>query len=366
MQTIREMGSIGASSRAGSTGRAAQPRHPRPPCRTRSRFSGSGLRPLTSIRPSPASSPPTPPTGRADQPVGVLEARDEAALPGCLNGAWRIMLADVGDRLTVGYPIEHGEAGQGRAGASVSAGTGDLDAFGLGACPCLAQRVGGCCAVGWQPEVGPAKPSVFPGHGRWPVAKQVEREGGLRALRERPAQSPAADESARGQSQHARRRGLPWSGHGTNVAVPSGCWSGGFQVSAAPADAILAADAVDLAPEAVCGAPCRYARLWFLCESDHGFTRRGCGRGAARCARRCARRRSAGPGRCGRAQRHRRCHGPPRRRRRAWSGQRPVRLAAAGGRTTRRSPPGPRLRQCAPPTDPGVVQPGGARGRPGR
>ena len=96
------------------------------------------------------------------------------------------MFADVGYRLTVGYSIEHGEAGQGRAGASVSAGTGDLDAFGLGAFPCLAQSVDGCCAVGRQPEVGPAKPSVFPGDRRWPLAEEVEREGRLLALRERP------------------------------------------------------------------------------------------------------------------------------------------------------------------------------------
>ena len=56
------------------------------------------------------------------------------------------MLADVGDRLTVGYPIEHSEAGQGRAGASVSAGTGDLDALGLVACP--SSRSASLVAVG--------------------------------------------------------------------------------------------------------------------------------------------------------------------------------------------------------------------------
>jgi hypothetical protein len=68
----------------------------------------------------------------------LLESEDVVALPGCFNGAWSVMLPDVGDRVLAGYSVEHGEAGQGGAGSSVSAGTGDLDAFGLGACPCLA------------------------------------------------------------------------------------------------------------------------------------------------------------------------------------------------------------------------------------
>ncbi len=50
----------------------------------------------------------------------LLEAGDETALPRRLNGALSVVLPDVGDRLVVGYPVEHGEAGQCGA-ASVSA-----------------------------------------------------------------------------------------------------------------------------------------------------------------------------------------------------------------------------------------------------
>ncbi len=129
-------------------------------------------------------------------PMPLLEAGDETTLPGCLDGARSVVLPDVGDGLTVGYTVENGEACQGGPGSSLSARTGDLYAFGLGARPRLAQRVGGCAAVGRQPEVRPAEPAAFPVDRGWPVAQQVEREGGLRALREWSTQPPAADESA--------------------------------------------------------------------------------------------------------------------------------------------------------------------------
>ncbi len=150
---------------------------------------------------------------------GLLqEAGDEAALPGCLNGAWGVPLPDVGDSLAGRYPVQHGEAGQRCAGSSVSAGAGDLDALGFGAHPCFAQRVGGCQAVGRQPEVGPAKPPGFPGDGGWLMAQQVQREGGHGTRREWLAQSPTANEPAGGQPQHARRRRLPHRDHGGSVA----------------------------------------------------------------------------------------------------------------------------------------------------
>jgi hypothetical protein len=50
------------------------------------------------------------------------------------------------------------------------------------------------------------------------VAQQIQREGGHWTRRKGSAQSPTANEPARGQSQHARRRGLPGSGHGASVA----------------------------------------------------------------------------------------------------------------------------------------------------
>jgi hypothetical protein len=101
----------------------------------------------------------------------LLEAGDETKLPRCFNGAWIVVLPDVCDRLVVGYSVEHGEAGQRGAGSSVSAGAGDLDAFGFSTCPCLTQRVGGCGTVGRKPEVGPSEPSAFPGYGWWMVAQ---------------------------------------------------------------------------------------------------------------------------------------------------------------------------------------------------
>jgi hypothetical protein len=78
------------------------------------------------------------PTRLRRQRPPLPEAGDEAALPGCFNGVWGVTLADVGDRLAVGQPVQHGEAGQCRTGSPASAGTGDLDTLGLSACPCLA------------------------------------------------------------------------------------------------------------------------------------------------------------------------------------------------------------------------------------
>jgi hypothetical protein len=68
-----------------------------------------------------------------------MEVGDEAALPGRLDGAWRVMLPDVGDSLAVVNPVQHGEAGQCRTSSTVASGAGNLDAFGLGPRPCFAQ-----------------------------------------------------------------------------------------------------------------------------------------------------------------------------------------------------------------------------------
>ncbi|GIP31629.1 hypothetical protein J2TS4_08390 [Paenibacillus sp. J2TS4] len=65
------------------------------------------------------------------------ETGDEPALPGCLNGTWRVVLPDVGDCLVVRYSIKYSETGQSSAGASVAASTGDFDTFEFSACPSL-------------------------------------------------------------------------------------------------------------------------------------------------------------------------------------------------------------------------------------
>ena len=90
---------------------------------------------------------------------------DEAALPGRLHGAWRVVLPDVGDRLAAGHAVEHRDAGKRRAGPAVPSGTGDLDPLCLRPCPGLAQRLGGIRPVGREPEVRPADPPGRPGKG---------------------------------------------------------------------------------------------------------------------------------------------------------------------------------------------------------
>jgi integrase len=77
-----------------------------------------------------------------------------------------VLLADVGDRLAAWQPVQDREAGQGRTGSPVSAGTGDLD------------------AVGRQPEVGPADPASLPGDARRLPSQQIQGEGRLRPGRE--------------------------------------------------------------------------------------------------------------------------------------------------------------------------------------
>src|SRR5262249_44884534 len=137
------------------------------------------------------------------------------------NGALRVVLPDVRDRLLARYPVQHGEAGQRGPGPSDPAAAGDLDALGLGARPGLAERVHGVGAVGRQPEVRPAQPSRLPGDGRRFVAKEVGPVRGCRSVREWAAESPAADEPARWQSEYAHGGGLPRIDHGTRIAFAS-------------------------------------------------------------------------------------------------------------------------------------------------
>src|SRR6202046_583259 len=135
------------------------------------------------VLPSPGQTFTGAPCGVARRPMPLPEAGDEAALPGCLHRACRIMRPDVGDRLAGGHPVEHGEAGQRGAGSPAPAGAGDLDALGGGPRPCLAQRLPVLSAVGRQPEVRPAQPASLPGDRGRLVAQQGQSGGGDPPLR---------------------------------------------------------------------------------------------------------------------------------------------------------------------------------------
>jgi hypothetical protein len=150
-------------------------------------------------------------------PPALAEAGDETALPGRLDGASRVVLADVGDSLVVRNSVEDGKARERGAGASKSTAAGDLDSLGLGPRPGVAERVRRRARIGREPEVRPSKPTELPGHRRRLASEQVERVRRLRARRERPPQPPSANEPARGQPQNAGRRGIPGFGH---VAEP--------------------------------------------------------------------------------------------------------------------------------------------------
>jgi len=55
---------------------------------------------------------------RTHSEVVSPEVEDEAPLPRCFHGVDAVVLANVGDCLTVGYSVEDSEAGQGRSGPS--------------------------------------------------------------------------------------------------------------------------------------------------------------------------------------------------------------------------------------------------------
>lgn len=167
---------------------------------------------MRSRPPARAADPPPP-----DEPSTGSGRRSDVAR--ALHGTCGVVLPDVGDRIAAGHPVQYGEAGQRGAGPPVPAGTGDLDALGRGTRPCLAQGIPGSSAVGRQPEVRPAQPASLPVDAGRFVAQQIQREVGHRPRRKGAAESPAANEPARGQSQHARHRGLPGTGHGASVAL---------------------------------------------------------------------------------------------------------------------------------------------------
>jgi len=132
--------------------------------------------------------------------------------PWCLNSPRRIVLPNIGNRLTVGHPIEHRKTGQGRPGPSTPTSAGDLNQLSGGTLPSRTQRVDGRHPIRRQPEIRPPQPPALPGDRRRPTPQQVQREGRRRARRQRPAQPPTTNEPARWQSQDAGCGGFP--GHG--------------------------------------------------------------------------------------------------------------------------------------------------------
>ncbi len=142
----------------------------------------------------------------------LREPSDEAPLPRCLNSPRRIVLPNIGNRLTVGHPIEHRKTGQGRPGPSMPTSAGDLNQLSGGTLPSRTQGVDGRHPIRRQPEIRPPQPPALPGDRRRPTPQQVQREGRRRARRQRPAQPPTTNEPARWQSQDAGCGGFP--GHG--------------------------------------------------------------------------------------------------------------------------------------------------------
>src|SRR5690348_12374865 len=103
-------------------------------------------------------------------------AGDIAALAGRLDRVRVVVLAYERDGLGARDAVEDGQAGQGGAGASVAARTGDLDPFGRGALPGLGQRGKYLGLDGRQPEIRPPEPARLPGNGGRAPPEQVDAE----------------------------------------------------------------------------------------------------------------------------------------------------------------------------------------------
>jgi len=70
-----------------------------------------------------------------------------------------VMLAHEGDSPGVGYTIEDGQAGKGRAGTPSATSAGDLYSFSRCALPGFGQRWQDVGPIGGQAEIWPVKPS---------------------------------------------------------------------------------------------------------------------------------------------------------------------------------------------------------------
>ena len=149
---------------------------------------------------------PCEPTEPSDT-ASIVEAGDEAALPGGFHGFRGVVGSDVCDSFGRGDAVEDGEAGEGGAGAAVAAVAGELDAFGLGSGPGGAELRGEIGLVAGEAEVRPADPLGFPVDGGRFLAEEVQREVGRRAFGKRPGESAAADKAAGRQAQHAGDNG---------------------------------------------------------------------------------------------------------------------------------------------------------------
>jgi hypothetical protein len=84
---------------------------------------------------------------------------DIAALAERLDGVLIVMRAHERHRRRAWYAVEDGQAGQGRSGAPVAAGAGDLNPLSRGALPGFGQGGQYLVPVGGQAEVRPSEPS---------------------------------------------------------------------------------------------------------------------------------------------------------------------------------------------------------------
>lgn len=107
------------------------------------------------------------------------------------------MLADVSNGFPIRNPVQDGETRQNGACPTDPARAGDLHSSIGSVRQRLVQCGGGVDAVGWQPELRPAKPSALPVERWWLRAEHVERELGKLARWKGIAQSATADQASR-------------------------------------------------------------------------------------------------------------------------------------------------------------------------
>jgi hypothetical protein len=86
------------------------------------------------------------------------------------------VLADVRDRFGSGHAVENGDAREGGAGPSATAGTRDLHALCGRTEPRCIQRIASVGAVRGKPEVRPVHPPRLPRDGPGLFGEQVDTE----------------------------------------------------------------------------------------------------------------------------------------------------------------------------------------------
>lgn len=141
------------------------------------------------------------------------KAEHEATLPRGLYCTRVIMVTHEVHRLTSGYPVQNGEAGQGSSCSAPASAARDFHALSVGASPCDPEDLSCLRAVAGQSEVPPEQPLRFPRNLRRRRAKQVDAVVRHRTLGKRLAQSSTTDQASGRKLEHSLTCRFPRVGH---------------------------------------------------------------------------------------------------------------------------------------------------------